>query len=1548
MALTSNSRRRDSLAVATVAFVLGLAFAAVPAAHLFGGTIRVVDSPRIPVVPPGTRLSPTPRPAAGDLPGLLARGSVVVDGHLFEWTRDDLLAVVPPAEGPSGIDVLAAYSRVEGSSLFLRLDASGLLSADWGSTVVELDVEIPSWATRTGPDQPVASGASLEVWPGLTIAAGDPGVLKVLLRNPSRAEDNLVLAGGAVGTVAAVAYDSIAGGVELEVPLPAASPPHEALPAHPKVNVVVHGRNGGSGQVPASSLRVATFGHGGLDLPSGAGSTPSPASTGTVKVAFVHHGNQPYRATDWRGKPNWLDGIVYDPQGVVDHDNGVADGYHYGLAAHEDYQVPMDLELTTSLLSGLQYENPEFLDRVKADVESGLVDLVGTVYAQQKLPYYTREMNEWAISWSKNFTREVFDPNGELGLPLNVLWVPDRTWKDQPQVVLPVATHYSAVVLDDRPHHDDFGSGDYHHVNAMESSVSSYDGGLYAFFICSTFRDQVFNPGALQSHWATLAASGDPHAVCVYGDDWEKACGNGFFDNGDDYASWYRDTIHAVASLPWVEKVTLTDVASNVTVGSWPVTDQITVVSDTAPYIDGNGYHGTADEFYYGLSGYHDQPNHYDYWYDVWSDWVPDDVNPYFSYSTKNLDQTWRDAADAVYGAPFENRLVELGKHVLAASQHETAFGSGELNWGNERLFDWQKRQSEHARYAHAFAYAANWANGVANGSVTHDAATASLDVDDDGVAEVVLHNANLLAVFDPVGGKLQWLFGHQNGYPQLLAGNSIAFYDGNDYHTGGVESGFGDYNDYGHQYPLSDSLASKVTDDDPFDFDLNHVSQPRSTFDVLRLDNFTYSLTTQTAASNATVTAQCSQAGLTKSVTLTDDGWDLQVTYDDSGGAGRPVYVFSGFTPNLLSLIEEGNFLSVEVTNRSWTVKNDDYPAAVGLEWTTGTVNLTYQESSLFEERAELVGTGTFSFNVTARPPSPVRVHDVAYSKPALGVATTVNASVYSLTGTTITGVLLQARTFNGTWSAWQNFSMTWLGGTRYSGTIPSNLQTAGNQLYFRVYARDDATPPNEGYSRTYDASGGEPIYHSVVVDGVNDFHEDELVASDPPGDSGDPQVDLTSLYATWDAENLYLGLDVRSTVDLTSWGGSSPSSFYLAFDSVDDAGYSNVSNTPFGDMWNRAIRFNGTRLPDLQLHATINKDSPYLEYSAFDNETKAWSAGNSTGASYAYAATTWGVFVEFSVSWDALRTAGPLTTALGVSAGACGGTDGDSAVDSCPDDPATRTLVGGASEWVDVDTFDSNLFANVEWDANGDGVPDYVPAVVDLNLPANGSTVNGSVPVDLDVTASTTVQRVNASLHGEVLFDATYSSNVAKVKFAWDSTNVENGPALLEVAALLGDDSVVRAWIALDVLNKYATTLEATGDLPGQVTLGQHLSWNLTFHATDAFGHDVAGGQLVVTVAKTTYEASEDLVYLATTNATGGATLSVQLDAAATYGVSATLDHPDYLPSSVDLTLVVAADYGQANLAGSGALLGLALAALVAANARWVAQKARWGRSG
>ncbi|MFH0792741.1 MAG: hypothetical protein V2A74_01770, partial [bacterium] len=155
-----------------------------------------------------------------------------------------------------------------------------------------------------------------------------------------------------------------------------------------------------------------------------------------------------------------------------------------------------------------------------------------------------------------------------------------------------------------------------------------------------------------------------------------------------------------------------------------------------------------------------------------------------------SLNTLIRDAWDDIISAP-DNSLKRLGEFQFANMIFETAwheedngdyhshnfqnpFTNPDTTW--DGLNTWNLRLLNHVRDVGFLAYAARWAEDVRIATQGSATTVVSLDLDQDGQDEYVLHNNRVLALFDRHGGRLLYTFHyHSTAGPICVIGAPVA-----------------------------------------------------------------------------------------------------------------------------------------------------------------------------------------------------------------------------------------------------------------------------------------------------------------------------------------------------------------------------------------------------------------------------------------------------------------------------------------------------------------------------------------------------------------------------------------------------------------------------------------------------------------------------------------------------------------------------------------------------------------------------------------------------
>lgn len=512
---------------------------------------------------------------------------------------------------------------------------------------------------------------------------------------------------------------------------------------------------------------------------------------GTVKVAFLHHGNQ-----------HFSDNGAY---ALRPGDPGyVGNSYHRTLDTHFYYQVPVDIHISGPLVHSYAWNQND--NGLLSRLQNSLVDIVGGTYAEHIMPYVAQEMNEFS-TW---FARQVYDSlikgPGQPDQP-TVIWIPERVWKSEnlmPYSLIAVLnTQYGktdsqgrwippVIVLDDNVHgwypHSYPDGTPCNNPFKVHQMFDSQGNRVFVVFISSTARNQwvwnnVSDPGN-PLHQLLWAKANDPdqEQLVLYADDWEKAAGVAGWDFGHPGApaNSYDANIAWAASQSWIQFVHIGEVAKwwgvDRIYDTDPLNDPPTIQIDYAAYPELHGWTG----------------GNYDYWYGDFQDTqgyetgLGPDLNG--NGVQGDYEDLWKWGDQELMGVP-DNRIAKVGWATLMSLLYETAWHTGP----GGVLVDWGRNLWNHSRYAGGFAFGAWWLDQVTGGSLTGTHIRVQ-DFDGDGIEEYALYNDQICAIFDRRGGRALWLFTADG---DVIIGNLLSNWGGE-----------GDWDDGGHLGLFQDSQA--------------------------------------------------------------------------------------------------------------------------------------------------------------------------------------------------------------------------------------------------------------------------------------------------------------------------------------------------------------------------------------------------------------------------------------------------------------------------------------------------------------------------------------------------------------------------------------------------------------------------------------------------------------------------------------------------------------------------------------------------------------------
>ena len=858
---------------------------------------------------------------------------------------------------------------------------------------------------------------------------------------------------------------------------------------------------------------------------------------GNHNVAFAQHGNQglTYTTVYWgeRGEHAAYAGDPANPD----------DGYDELLDAHDYYDLPGNFHMAGTLMTGAEWHDPSFNDKLETGVAAGWAQMLTSAYAQHIMPFVYDDMNSWSVYTEREMVHHRY-----AQWP-TVAWVPERTWLESPDADGNGIN--AACCLNDNTIKDDFKDNsvdavildDYVHCGYMngvydDHHVYHLDNGLKVLPLDNDFVGQMnYNAGAAMSTiWG-----GTSDEIVIYGNDWEVCAEVAGF--GSSHPSALENYIYVLQQCSlYSDQISV-----------WKLDD----VVDTFPSYSitlQNGCYGLLGE----LWGYGGGCNS---WYCDWASYTgPNNLDahtPKWSYES-----VWKHAHDKVVSGP-NNALSQAAWYVMMTNLHETGWhDSGEIA-------DWQNRYSNHIKNANAYSEAARWAAGW--GSYGTNATGCSIvDFDDDGATEAVIYNDRVMAVFERTGGRAAWVFAKGADYGYSIVGNCNVYWAQTN----------GDWNEVNHTAALSDvSVGGLDREHDQYSFEV--VSGSGSDVEL--------KLTHEGGA-------------VEKRVRLGIGDPYLDVIYDAHGAT---VYLKSGWTPDLVDLVWDTEHTRVWDPGAGMYCgqRNTSSGATGAFVLGTGGANHNLEFTATLLEGDEIVGTGQFEFYLYAGyasapvggevaeldalasgltdvlPPAPVVAH---YYPSADRLDVTLNETV-QYDQITLTGIGVDENN-----DGVAEVTLTSGAAVLNSGdasTIQIHVASATAEAIEALTPGTLELLVAAGAFRDLAGNGNAQVTHAddvrvvygadtkITIDGFVDPSEwapFTLVVDDPDGDSqwhppSQPLMnELYGLLVDWDEDFLYIA--VNGQVQSNSW---------ILYLDTDPGGPNGQTNLTAIDAWERGATF-------------------------------------------------------------------------------------------------------------------------------------------------------------------------------------------------------------------------------------------------------------------------------------------------------------------------------------------------------------------------------------
>jgi len=611
-----------------------------------------------------------------------------------------------------------------------------------------------------------------------------------------------------------------------------------------------------------------------------------------AKVALLAHGNEPIRSA------NEMHERIND---------GAGSGYFRLIDAHESFGSPINLHITPTLASALQWatvdpavnkpwrDGPTLNARISNMLLAGDAMLFGTTFADQVVPFATPAFTADSVALADEVLTEIYSSPPSS----TVFWPAERVVDDSVLNTIQ-SMGYSHTVVDQMRHFfkwfgrtQALGQAGYQ-INEVN------DVGLFPIHdFASTFRFQNEDLGLnlpLRELLSRRARSDTQDQVLSLLSDW-----NDFRTSAQ--ADAYDLNLRWIANRPWIELVTLDAVASggidlsqpaDATGDAWSIVDRGTGQSlqrTAKDFID----HATQENY---ANWYDGQPGREEGLAGKTFELRPG-VNLPDSFGEVGVDGI-ADAAWTQVAAISDSSTGQLGRSAAHAAMFVTAFHDQQNNDLSKfstgtyiypdtdfnNLAEFSKLAQSQLRFAALYKRVDEWA--AAAPSV---ATTSAEDIDLDGEVEYLLYNASSFAVFEAIGGRCVAAFARNplSGKVYQVIGTQPT-YAGSETEEEGISNVAGSGNSIGARRTsaFKDWFAN---------------GNGGSTTQYI---NSLYTVAASSSGTGWTFTAP--DGHIEKTITLDDALPQLQADYSLSGAVDK-LYIRHGLSPNLWNLISRGQY---------------------------------------------------------------------------------------------------------------------------------------------------------------------------------------------------------------------------------------------------------------------------------------------------------------------------------------------------------------------------------------------------------------------------------------------------------------------------------------------------------------------------------------------------------------------------------------------------------------------------------------------------------------
>ncbi|MBC8190361.1 MAG: hypothetical protein H8E75_08015 [Puniceicoccaceae bacterium] len=609
-----------------------------------------------------------------------------------------------------------------------------------------------------------------------------------------------------------------------------------------------------------------------------------------AKVALIAHGNQPIRAAN-------------EMHERINNDAGA--GYYRLIDAHEAFSAPVNLHITPTLASALQWaavdpalnkpwrDGPTLNARIASLLLSGEGMLFGTTFADQVIPFASTTFTQDSVDLADGVLSDIYNTAPSS----NVFWPAERVVDDGVLATIH-SMGYSYTVVDQMRHFFKwFGRTQALGQSGYQINEVNNVGLLPIHDFASTFRFLNEDNGLnlpLRELLSRRARSGSQDQVLSLLSDWED------FRNRSQ-ADAYDLNLRWLANRPWIELITLDDVAA----GEIDLSQPADGSGDNWSSVD----RGTGQSLQRTAKDFIDHATQEDYsnWYNGQSGREEGLANKLFeirsgvdlpdSFGQVGIDgiadATWTEV-DAI----ANTNTAKLGRTAAHAAMFVTAFHEQQNNDLSKfstgtyiypdtdfnNLADFSKLAQSQMRFAALYKRVDAWAAGP-----PASATTSAEDIDLDGENEYLLYNATAFAIFEAIGGRCIAAFSRNPA-------------------TGAVYQIIGSQPTY---------AGSQTEDEGRANAENSEIGARRtSAFKDWFADGaggattqYVNSLYAVAPSGNDGWTFTAPGGHIVKTITLDDALPELQADYLLNGTDVDKIYVRYGLSPNLWNLISRGQY---------------------------------------------------------------------------------------------------------------------------------------------------------------------------------------------------------------------------------------------------------------------------------------------------------------------------------------------------------------------------------------------------------------------------------------------------------------------------------------------------------------------------------------------------------------------------------------------------------------------------------------------------------------